>query len=79
MPRPSGSVRMKLQRQRRLAEEFGAALVLQHQELALNGADGGAGDIAEALRGFPDRRQRIFGGIGCLLAGLGHDRIEQRA
>ncbi len=39
-----------LQLQRRLAEELGAALVLQHQKLALDGADRGLGDIA-VLRG----------------------------
>src|SRR6476659_3507532 len=35
-----------LERERGLAEELVAALVLQDEELALDGADGGLGDIA---------------------------------
>ena len=68
-----------LQRQRRLAEEFGAALVLQHQELALDGADGRLGDVAEPLRGLSDRRQRVIVAIGCLFSAGRNDRIQQRA
>ena len=41
-----------LQRQRRLAEEFRAALVFQHQKLALDGSDGCLADVAVALRGL---------------------------
>ena len=69
MPRPSRSVRMKsLQRQRRLAEEPGSALVLQHQELALDGSDRRPRDIAEGLRRLADRRQRIVIAVGFLPA-----------
>ena len=60
-------------------KNFVAALVFQHQKLALNGPDGRLGDVAVALRRLADRRQRIFFGIRTLLAGVGHDRIEQRA
>ncbi len=46
-PRPSRSVRMKsADVERRLAEEFVAALLLQHQQLALDGADARGRDIA---------------------------------
>ena len=38
--------------ERRLAEEVGRALVLEHQELTLDGADGGGGDVAVARRQF---------------------------
>ena len=36
--------------QRRFAEQMGAALVFQHQQTALNGADGGGGDVAITQR-----------------------------
>ncbi len=44
-PFPVGAHQV-LQRQRRLAEELRAALVLQRQQLALDGADGGGRDVA---------------------------------
>ena len=48
-----------LERDRGLAEELVAALILQDEELALDGADGGLGDVAEPLRCLPDRRECI--------------------
>ncbi|MHC2292853.1 hypothetical protein ACVIJW_008723 [Bradyrhizobium barranii subsp. barranii] len=63
----------------RLAEEFGAALVLQHQQLALDGADGGLGDVAKTLGLLLDVGKRAFLGVRPLLAGIRHDGIEQRA
>ena len=67
-----------LQRQRRLAEELGRPLVLQHQKLALDGSDCGLGDVAEGLRGLSDRRQRVFLGIGRLFSAVRNDRVQQR-
>jgi hypothetical protein len=53
-------------------------LVLQHEKLALDGPDRGAGDIAKALRGFAERRQGIVLAIGTLLARIRHDRVQER-
>ena len=56
MPRPSRSVRMKsFSVSAGSPKNLVAALVLQHQQLALDGADGGLGDVAETLRGLADR------------------------
>ena len=64
MPRPSLSVFMKsFSVSAGSPKNFVAALVFQHQKLALNGSDCRLADIAEALRGLADRRQRIFLGI----------------
>ena len=67
-----------LQRQRRLAEKFRAALVFQYQQLALDGSDCRLGDVAEPLRGLADRRQRIVVAVSPLLAAVRDDRIQQR-
>ena len=65
MPRPSGAVCIRsVDRQRRLAEEFGAALVLEHQELTLHGADRGHRHIAVAGADL----FRVLGQIGQQLA-----------
>ena len=50
MPRPSRvGLHQVVDRQRGLAEELGAALVLQHQKLALHRSDRGGGDVAVLL------------------------------
>ena len=51
-------------------KNLAAALVFQHQKLALDGADGCLGDVAETLRGLADRRQRISS-ASALLAAIG--------
>ena len=75
MPRPSLSVRMKsFSASAGSPKNFVAALVFQHQKLALDGADGRLGDIAETLRGLADRRQRIVVAIApfCRCPGRSH-------
>ena len=63
-PRPSRSTRHEiLQRERRLAEERGAALVLQHQKLALDRADTLLRDIAV---------------LGCQLLGMVGNKGQHR-
>ena len=77
MPRPSLSVRMKsFSASAGSPKNFVAALIFQHQKLALDGSDGRLADIAIALRGLSDRR-RVVSASDFLPAQ--DDRIQQRA
>src|SRR5262249_15820844 len=60
-----------LQRQRGLPEELGAALVLQHKELALNSAHRRLGDVAKTLRGLSDLLMRTVAAVASFFSPTG--------